>query len=112
MKGETDRRSWNTVAQQPRPSGEVGKIEHRIGTAETDLFGEDRCVLRAGAAGDDRSDIAENGVAQSVGELVEILVPDRQGERVFARLAEDERKAVGGEGLELVGIEVKGPTLG
>ena len=59
----------------------------------------------------ERAGIAEDGRPQLVGELVEVLVADGQGQTVFARLRQDEGEALGGEGLELVGIEMKGPTI-
>ena len=92
-----DRGCGRAASQQARPGAKIGKIEQRIGAAQSDLPRKDRGVLGTGAAGDDRSGVAEHRGAQLVGELVEILVADREGQRVLAGLRENERKTLGGE---------------
>lgn len=109
---EADGGGRGATPQEPRPGGEVGKVEKGIGTAQTDLPGQDHCVLGTGTAGDDRARVAENGRAQAVGELFEVLVPDREGEGVLSCLGQNEREALRGEGLELVGIEMEHAPLG
>ena len=109
---EADRRGRGAASQQPRPGREVRKIEQRIGSAEADLLGEDRRVDGAGPAGDDRAGIAEHRIAEPVGKLVEVLVPDGQREGILARLTENEREALGGERLELVGVEMEHAAIG
>ena len=69
------------------------------------------CIAGAGAAGQHRADIAEHGGPQFVGQLLQILMRDGQGQPVFARLRQDQREAVGREGLELVGIEMEHAPL-
>ena len=71
---EPDRGSRKAAAEQSRPAGEVGEVEQRVVATEADLLGEDRRVLRAGAASEHRSDIAEDGGAQPLGNLVEVLM--------------------------------------
>ncbi len=93
---EADRGGGCAIAQQPRPGGEVGKIEQCIGAAEADLCGEDCGIGRTGPAGDDRSGIAEYGGAKFVGELVEVLVADGEGAHSIRRAG------------KLLGIEVAG----
>jgi len=46
--------------QEPRPGRKVAQIEKGIFSAKSDLFGEDRRIRCAGAAGDDRSGIAKD----------------------------------------------------
>jgi len=61
MQIKPDGGSWRAASQQPRPGREVGKIEQGVGSAQTDLPGKDQGVLGTGAAGDDRSGVAEHG---------------------------------------------------
>ncbi len=82
---ETDRGGRHALAQEPRPGGEVGKIKQGVGPLQADLLGEDGSVRCSGPARDDRSDVAENRGAQIVGDLVEVLVRDRQRQGIFAR---------------------------
>ena len=71
------------------------------------LWGEAVGVVGADLEGDDRVDIAEDGVRGLVVELGQILVGDDEGEAVFAGLAEDAGEAAGGEVLELVDVEAE-----
>ena len=111
IKVKRDRGGGHAALEQAGPGGEVAEVEEGIGTAETDLLGEDGRVGGTGAAGNERAGIAEDGCPQLVGKLVEILVSDGQGQAIFAGLRQNEREALGGEGLKLVGIEMKGPTF-
>ena len=63
MEVNANRGCRRTAAQQARPGAEIRKIEKAVGAAEPDLPGQDRCVLGARAAGDDRPGIAEYGGA-------------------------------------------------
>ena len=94
---ETQWRGRHAILEEPRPAREVGKVEQRVIAAEPDLLGEERRVGRAGAAGEQRADIAEDRGAQPLGQLLEILVGDGEGEAVFARFGENEREALGGD---------------
>ena len=95
VKVKPDRGGGRAAAEQPRPRREVRQVEQRVGVGKPICCGEDRRVGGAGAAGDDRADIAEHRGAQLVGELFEILVPDGQAsaricgprERMSAKLS-------------------------
>ncbi len=112
MEVEADGGGRDALPQEPRPGGEVGKVEKGIGAPQANLPGKHLGVLGAGTAGDDRARVAEDGGAQPVGELVEVLVADYERKRVFARLGQYEGEALGGEGLELVGIKMEHAPLG
>lgn len=60
---EGDRGRGRAITQEPRPGGEVAKIEKRVLAAKPDLLGEDWRVRCAGAAGDYGAGIAEDGGA-------------------------------------------------
>jgi hypothetical protein len=70
--------------QQTRPGGEVGKIEERVRVRHADLLGNNRGILGAGPARNNRSNVAKYGGAKLITHLCEVLVPDCQGERVFS----------------------------
>ena len=77
-----------------------------------ELFGEDWGVVGGDAEGDGRADVAEDGVADGVGHLGDVLVGDGEIEAVFAGFGENDSEGVGGEVLELVDIEIEGATVG
>jgi hypothetical protein len=79
---------------------------------QPDLFGDVGCLGSTDTAGQHRADIAEYGRPKFVEQLLEVLVCDCQGQPVFARFRQDQREAVGREGLEFVGIEVEHAPFG
>ena len=76
------------------------------------LLGKPHRVVGADLEGDDRADVAEDGVGGLVVELGQILVGDDQGEAVLAGLTEDGGEAAGGEVLELVDVEAEVAAVG
>src|SRR6266404_586368 len=97
----------HTALQQSCPGTKVWQVEQGISGAEADLFGQECRIGRAGAAGDDRSGVAEHRGAQAIGQLIEVLMPDGEGQAIFSGFRENERKALGGERLKLVGVKVE-----
>ncbi len=93
-----------------RQSGEV--LGRELVGVFAHLWGEAFCVVGADLEGDDRADVAEDGVRGLFVELRQVLVGDDQGEAVFAGLAEDAGEAAGGEVLELVDIEAEVAAVG
>ena len=91
-----------TVVHLEKVAGVEGGLE---------LFGKKRGVVGGDAERDSRADVAEDGVADGVGHLGNILVGDGEIEAVFARLTKNNGEGVGGEVLELVNIEVEGATV-
>ena len=82
---ETQRRGRRPAAEQSRPGSEVGKIEEGAVGGKSDLLAHNGGIGGAGAAGHNRSDVAENRGAQIVGELVEVLMGDGERKPVLAR---------------------------
>ena len=56
---------------------------------------------------DQRAHVAEHGLLDRFGQLVNVLLRQRQAEPVFARLRKNRRKRIGREVLELVNEQVK-----
>ena len=83
-----------------------------FGFADSDLLGENWSVGGADPAGDDRTDIAEHGGPEVVGELVKVLMGDRQRESILACLRQNEGEAFGRKRLEFVGIQMEGAAVG
>ena len=77
-----------------------------------ELLGEDWGVVGGDAERDGRTDVAEDGVADGVGHLGDVLVGDGEIEAVFASFGENDSEGVGGEVLELVDVEVEGAAVG
>ena len=86
---------------------EVGLVEDGL-----ELFGEDRGVVGGNAEGDGGTDVAEDGIADGVGHLGDILVGDGEVEAVFAGFGKNDGEGIGGEVLELVDIEIEGAAVG
>ncbi len=55
-----DRGCRRAASQQARPRCEIRKIKKGIGSSQTDLLRKDRGILGTGAAGDNRSGVAEH----------------------------------------------------
>jgi len=65
----------------------------------------------ADAEGNQRPDVAENGLADGEGKLIDILVGEGEAEAVFAGFGQDGRKGVGAETLEFVNEKIKIATV-
>ena len=68
-------------------------------------------IGEADAEGDERADIAKDGLPHGGGELGDVLMAQGEIEPVFPRLGEDGGEALGGEVLELIDEEEKVTAL-
>ena len=71
------------------------------------LFSEDRAVVGGDAEWNHCTNVAEDGVAHRVLHLADILIRNSKIETVFARFGQNRCKAISGEILELVDIQVE-----
>lgn len=77
-----------------------------------ELFREDRGIIGGDAEGDSGTDVTENGVADGVSHLGDVLVGNSEIKTVFASFGEDYSEGIGGKVLELVDVKIEGATVG
>ena len=68
---------------------------------------KERCILGADSESDERSRIAQDRLPKIFRELSQVLMAERERERILARLRQDHRKAVAGVILKLISVEVE-----
>ena len=104
----TERGSVGAVFKEFDDEFEAIKVDQLLfGELAAELVTKDFSIRVADTEGDQGSDVAEDGLPDGQGKLVDVLVGQGQAKPVFAGFGEDGGEGVGAEVLELVDEEVK-----
>ena len=99
--------------EPPRRSAVLSGIHEVIRREVVSEFAGDHFAVGvADAEGEQGADVAKHGLADGERELVDVLMREREAERVFAGLGEDRREGVRGEVMKFVDEEEKVSALG
>lgn len=71
------------------------------------MFDEDRSIISRDAEGDSGANVAEDGIADGIGHLSDVLVGDGKIKTVFTGFGKNDRERIGGKVLELIDIKIE-----